>query len=65
MYRFRVWVKEFKNEPSKICGRKPLKKFEVIRYARFGILELRNRVTQYAVTFQIINSKHFQVNNST
>ena len=42
-----------------------LKKFEVIRYARFRILELRNRVTQNAVTFQIINSKHFQVNNST
>ena len=24
------WVKVFKNEPSKICGRQPLKKIEVI-----------------------------------
>ena len=35
-----IWVKVFKNGPSKICGKQPLKKFEVIWSAKV-FLELQ------------------------
>ena len=37
-----IWVKVFKNGPSKICGKQPFKKFEVLWSAQAQYLDQCN-----------------------